>query len=124
MQLGAQDSTRWPNYYMNAARGAQAATLPGRGPYGTDTLGMATAYDLGDMGSPYPPFHVHARNKTEVGRRLALALLHTQYALQWPASPGLINLSTSLNWSPPRLQGVSGGGGAITERPAEISTGH
>ena len=103
VQLGAQDSAQWPNYYISSARAAQAATLPGRGPYGTDTLGMAATYDLGDMLSPYPPAHVHSRNKTEVGRRLALSLLHTQYALQFPASPGLINLSTSLNWSPPRL---------------------
>ena len=112
MQLGAQDSASWPNYYIAGARAAQAATLPGKGPFSVDTLGMATAYDLGDMGSPYPPSHVHSRNKTEVGRRLALALLHTQYALQFPASPALINLSTSLNWSPPRLLGVAARSGA------------
>ena len=112
MQLGAQDSASWPNYYISNARAAQAATLPGKGPFSVDTLGMATAYDLGDMGSPYPPSHVHSRNKTEVGRRLALALLHTQYALQFPASPALINLSTSLNWSPPRLLGVAARSGA------------
>jgi hypothetical protein len=39
---------------------------------------------------------------------MALALAHTQYALQWPASPGLINLSATSNWGPPVLSGVSG----------------
>jgi hypothetical protein len=102
-QLGAQDSGSWPTYYINSARAAQASALPGRNGSTTDTIGMAVAFDLGDMHSPYPPYHVHARNKSEVGRRLALALLHTQYALQYPSSPGLINLTHTLDWAPPRL---------------------
>jgi hypothetical protein len=106
-QLGAQDSARWPNYYVTPARLAQAGTLPGRPDSTTDTTGMAVAYDLGDMFSPYPPFHVHARNKTELGRRLALALLHVQYALQYPASPGLINLTKTVDWAPPRVARVA-----------------
>jgi len=113
-QLGAQDSARWPNYEINSARAAQAAALPGRPGSTTNTLGMAAAYDLGDMGSPYPPAHVHARNKTEVGRRLALALLHVQYALQYPASPGVINLTKSVDWAPPRVARVAAGAAAVT----------
>lgn len=38
-------------------------------------------------------------NKTEVGRRLALALLHVQYARQWPA--GGLNDSVYVNWRGP-----------------------
>lgn len=102
-QLGAQDSSKWPNYYINNARLAQASVLPGRNGSTTDTIGMAVTADLGDMFSPYPPDHVHARNKTEVGRRLALSLLHVQYALQYPSSPLLINLSNSVDWAPPRV---------------------
>jgi hypothetical protein len=69
---------------------------------------MVAAYDLGDMGSPYPPAHVHYRNKTEVGRRLAMMLLHVQYALQWPA--GGLNDSTYINWRGPVPTVASNGG--------------
>lgn len=106
-QLGAQDSSKWPNYFMNFARGAQSAVLPGAVNSTTNTIGMAAAYDIGDMSSPYPPYHVHSRRKQELGRRLALALIHVQYALQWPASPGLINLTASSNWGPPAVSGLS-----------------
>ena len=100
-QLGAQDSAAWPNYYIDAARGAQSQSLPGSPNSTTNTLGMAVAFDIGDMGSPYPPAHVHSRRKPELGRRLALSMQHVQYALQWPASPGVINLTATANWGPP-----------------------
>lgn len=113
-QLGAQDSNAWPNYFVNTARGAQAGSLPGAPASTTNTLGMSAAYDIGDMGSPYPPYHVHSRRKKELGRRLALAMEHVQYALQFPASAGAINLSASVNWSPPTLARVeAAGGGAL-----------
>ena len=100
VQLAPQDQSRWPQYYMLNARLGQAGALPLPGDNTTDTTGMAPAYDLGDMGSPYPPSHVHPRNKTEVGRRLAAALLHVQYAYQWPA--GGFNLTAStVNWRGP-----------------------
>ena len=110
-QLGAQDSTSWPNYWPFMPRLAQAAALPGRSNLSTtNTVGMAVAYDIGDMGSPYPPDHVHSRRKHELGRRTALAMLHVQYALQWPASPGLINLTATANWAPPALLSVTTAG--------------
>jgi hypothetical protein len=109
-QLGAQDSSKWPNYFVNLARGAQSAVLPGAVNSTTNTIGMAAAYDIGDMSSPYPPYHVHSRRKQELGRRLALALIHVQYALQWPASPGVINLTASSNWGPPVVSGFSHAG--------------
>ena len=100
VQLGAQDSVKWPQYWTLAGRAAQASALPGAGI--TDTTGMAVTYDIGDMFSPYPPSHVHSRRKAEVGRRVALSLMHTQYALQYAQSPLLINLSSpSLMWSAP-----------------------
>jgi len=46
-----------------------------------------------------PPDHVHPRNKTEVGRRLAAAVLHTQYAYQWPQ--GGANVTGVVNWRGP-----------------------
>jgi len=110
-QLGAQDSSEWPNYFVNTARGAQAGSLPGAPASTTNTLGMSATYDIGDMGSPYPPFHVHSRRKKELGRRLALAMEHVQYALQFPASAGAINLSASVNWSPPTLARIEAAGG-------------
>jgi hypothetical protein len=39
---------------------------------------MVSAYDLGDLTSPYPPFHVHPRYKLEVARRMALQIMHVQ----------------------------------------------
>jgi hypothetical protein len=60
-------------------RAAQTLALPR--PNGTtDISGMAVAYDLGDASSPYDS--VHFRNKVAVGRRLAAAVLRTQFALQ------------------------------------------
>ena len=122
-QLGAQDSSKWPTYWPFAARLAQMAALPARSNLSrTDTVGMAVAYDIGDMASPYPPDHVHSRRKAEVGRRTALAMIHTQYAIQFPASPGLINLSATANWSPPVLQSVTataGGAAALVFAAAD-----
>lgn len=100
VQLGAQDSSSWPTYWPFTGRLAQNSALPGFNK--TQSTGMATAYDIGDMGSPYPPAHVHSRRKHEVGRRLALALQHAQYALQWPSSD-VINLTATVNWRPPTL---------------------
>ena len=60
-------------------RVAQTLVLPH--PNGsTDLTGMAVAYDLGDAASPFDS--VHFRNKVVVARRLAAAVLHTQFALQ------------------------------------------
>jgi hypothetical protein len=122
-QLGAQDAAKWPTYWPFAARLAQTSALPARSNLSrTDTVGMATAYDIGDMGSPYPPDHVHSRRKPEVGRRTALAMIHTQYAIQFPSSPGLINLTASANWSPPVLRAVAaaaGGAAALTFAAAD-----
>ena len=88
VQLAPQDSPKWPDYYNFPARLGQADALPAPGGGGsgntTCTTGMASAVDLGDLGSPFPPSHVHPRHKVEVGRRLALSVLHTQYAYQWP----------------------------------------
>ena len=60
-------------------RAAQALALPRPGGP-LDITGMAVAHDLGDASSPYET--VHFRNKTEVGRRLAAAVLRAQFALQ------------------------------------------
>ena len=100
-QLGAQDAASWPQYWTANGRAAQSSALPGAAGSTTDTTGMAVAYDIGDMSSPYPPAHVHSRRKAELGRRLALAMIHTQYALQWPASPGVVNLTATSLWGPP-----------------------
>ena len=101
-QLGAQDSPSWPSYGVDVARGAQSGALPGAPASTTNTLGTAVAFDIGDMGSPYPPAHVHSRRKHELGRRLALAMQHVQYALQWPASRGAINLTAQATGGRPR----------------------
>jgi hypothetical protein len=69
--------------YLFQIRLEQASALPCAGCQ-TDTTGMATAFDLGDITSPYPPAHVHPRWKMEVARRLALQMLHVQYAIQYP----------------------------------------
>lgn len=108
-QLGAQDAGKWPSYGIFSPRMAQSNSLPGRSSSTTDTLGMAVTADIGDMESPYPPYHVHSRNKTEVGRRLALALLHVQYALQWPSNGGNINLTKQVDWAPPTLTALASG---------------
>ena len=44
-----------------------------------DTTGMAVIIDLGEA-----DHRVHPRNKTEVGRRMALQLLHVALGLQQP----------------------------------------
>jgi hypothetical protein len=52
--------------------------------------------------SPFPLadiFCSHPRNKTEVARRLAAAVLHDQFALQWPA--GGFPSATPVNWRGP-----------------------
>ena len=60
-------------------RSAQTLALPH--PNGTtDISGLAATYDLGDASSPYDS--VHFRDKVTVGRRLAAAVLRTQFALQ------------------------------------------
>lgn len=88
-----------PDYSLFKIRMEQAAALPAPGAK-TDTSGMAVAYDLGDRYSPFPPDHVHPRNKTEVGRRLAMQLLHVQYALQFPSN---YNPGTFMNYAGPAL---------------------
>lgn len=100
VQLAPQDSAQWPQSYILTARLAQAATLPQPGGNTTCTTGMATAIDLGDMGSPFPPSHVHPRHKFEVGRRLAAAFLHAQYAWQWPQG-GANMTGRSFDWRGP-----------------------
>jgi hypothetical protein len=63
--------SNWP-----ALRLQQAAALPAPGS-AVDTSGMAVITDLGDtIGPPHP------KNKTEVGRRMALQALHVAYAYQ------------------------------------------
>ena len=66
-----------PQYGL--VRVPQALVLPRPGG-STDITGMAVTYDLGDAASPL--HSVHFRNKTEVARRLAAAVLHSQFALQ------------------------------------------
>jgi alpha-galactosidase len=91
VQLGpAVQSEPEPQYGL--VRAAQTAALPR--PLGTtDISGMAVAYDLGDASSPFTS--VHFRNKTEVARRLAAAVLHSQFALQNASlrGPSLVGFS-------------------------------
>lgn len=98
VQLAPELLPTQPDYSWFNIRLEQAAVLPG-GPRNVDGTGMAAALDLGDDSSPYPPDHVHIRNKSEVARRLAAAVLHDQYALQWPA--GGFNATGSVNWRGP-----------------------
>jgi hypothetical protein len=105
VQLAPQDSSHWPQYYMFNARQGQAGVLPAPGTNTTDVTGMAVAYDCGDMGSPYPPDHVHSRNKTLVGQRAAASMLHTQYAWQYPA--GGANLTNNVSWSGPVVRSIT-----------------
>jgi hypothetical protein len=66
-----------PQYGL--VRTAQTSALPmPRG--AVDISAMAVTYDLGDASSPYDS--VHFRNKTEVAKRLAAAVLHSHFALQ------------------------------------------
>ena len=120
-QLGTLDAASWPQYDINAIRAAQSSALPGKGT--TDTTGMAVTYDIGDMGSPYPPAHVHSRRKAEVGRRLAIAMMHAQYAIQFPSSPLLINLSSSFMWSAPTPTAIApAAGGAFALKFATLDS--
>ena len=89
VQLGAVDPNS-PATTFGDLRIAQGLAQPTPGG-ATDTTGMAAAYDLGDAASPFDS--VHFRNKVEVGRRLAAAVLHTAFALQYPA----------VNWAPPAV---------------------
>ena len=89
VQLGPVDPGS-PSTAYGALRIAQGLAQPRPGG-ATDTTGMAAAYDLGDASSPYDS--VHFRNKVEVGRRLAAAVLHTAFAQQYPA----------VNWAPPAV---------------------
>lgn len=66
----------WPSY-VATPRDAQAVVLPGRyaGVSRTVRSGIASAFDLGDrVGNPNGVWDVHARFKSEVGRRAALVL--------------------------------------------------
>lgn len=67
------------------------------------TTGMAVTIDLGDKSSPYGS--VHSRNKTEVGRRLALQALWAQRAILPPQN----NFSSPLTLGP----AVQTGNGAV-----------
>jgi hypothetical protein len=99
VQLGAQDSSAWPQYnWPSPDRDAQTALLPRPGGL-ADTTGQVVAYDLGDMGSPYPPAHVHYRNKSEVGRRFGLSLMHVAYG--WPYPAGGFNTTNIVEWAGP-----------------------
>lgn len=82
VQLGGQEcnSSDWPAY-IPTPRDAQSSALPGRSH--TYLTGMVAAYDKADRSSPYAPCHVHARNKTEIGRRAALQVQHVQFGEQW-----------------------------------------
>lgn len=67
----AQFGENWPGLRLQ-----QAGALPAPGSV-VDTSGMAVITDLGDtLGPPHP------KNKTEVGRRMALQALHVAYAYQ------------------------------------------
>ena len=91
VQLGPINTT---GTGQGTVRIAQTAVLP-RPNGSTDITGCAAAYDLGDASSPYDS--VHFRDKVTVGRRLAAAVLHTAFALQYPA----------LNWAPPVVTAVT-----------------
>lgn len=62
-------------------RFAQALEVPRPGGAVAGTA-MATAYDLGDRSQDPTIGSVHFRNKTEVGRRLALGVLHAHFGIQ------------------------------------------
>lgn len=113
--LGPQEynSTQWPSY-ISTPHDAQMSALPGHG--STDTSGIAVAYDLGDRSSPYAPAHVHTRNKTEIGRRLALMIQHVQWGVQYPAGGVPVSNGTvPLDWSGPwPASFISNGDGSYT----------
>lgn len=115
VSLGAQEfsPSQWPSY-LATTRDAQASALPGQGT--TDTTGVVMTYDLGDRTSPYAPAHVHTRNKTEVGRRMALILQHVQWGRQWPAGGYPLPVGAApLDWSGPTpTQLVDAGDGSYT----------
>lgn len=102
VQLATQTSSVNPNYDWNHLRLEQMTALPLPGINTTDTTGMAVTYDLGDPTSPYTS--IHPRNKTEVARRLALQVLHTAYALQYPRGESWL---TYFNPVPVRTQWIT-----------------
>lgn len=82
----------WPQFGSNwpGLRLQQAGALPAPGSV-VDTSGMAVITDLGDtLGPPHP------KNKTEVGRRLALQALHVAYAYQSLDNTSASSSSSSL----------------------------
>lgn len=93
VQLGAVGPDS-PATAQGVLRIAQNAVLP-RPNGSTDITGCAAAYDLGDASSPFGP--VHFRSKVTVGDRLAAAVLHSAFALQYP----------TINWAPPVVTAVT-----------------
>ena len=75
-------------------RAAQAAALPRPGG-ATDITALAVTLDLGDAAGG-----IHPHNKSEVGRRLALATLHAGLGAQ-------TNASSAFEWTGPRAAGAS-----------------
>eukprot|EP01050_Picozoa_sp_SAG11_P015839 SAG11_NODE_2096_length_3832_cov_2.091347_2_plen_816_part_00 len=82
--------SNWPTLRLQ-----QAAALPAPGS-AVDTSGMAVIADIGDTLAP-----PHPKNKTEVGRRMALQALHVAYAYQSLASPSAADESLDVMALPP-----------------------
>ncbi|XP_065831212.1 uncharacterized protein [Oscarella lobularis] len=80
---------------VSYVRQAMLETLPSPGG-DIDTTGMAVIIDLGEA-----DHRVHPQNKTEVGRRMALQLLHVALGLQQPevnfSGPSLVRASAMSN---------------------------
>lgn len=79
VQLGSIFNTDGESY--GQLRFAQALEVPRSGGTVAGTA-MAAAYDLGDRSQDPAVGSVHFRNKTEVGRRLALGILHAHFGIQ------------------------------------------
>ena len=79
VQLGSVFNTDGESY--GQLRFAQALEVPRPGGAVAGTA-MAAAYDLGDRFQDPTIGSVHFRNKTEVGRRLALGILHAHFGFQ------------------------------------------